>query len=142
MRTVAQLLDEKGTDVWTVPPDATVYQMLEMLADKDVGALLVMAGEELLGIVSERDYARKVVLRDRSSKKALVSDIMTSEVSCVTPEQSVDECMSLMTDRRIRHLPVLVEGKVAGMISIGDVVRAMISEQQFMIQQLERYITS
>ncbi len=142
MKKVAHLLEEKGRDVWSVGPDATVYEALQILAEKRIGALVVLDGEEVVGIMSERDYARKVVLEDRSSREALVREIMTSRVSWVTPDQTVEECMALMTNKRIRHLPVLQDGKLEGMISIGDVVRAVISQQEFMIEQLERYITS
>lgn len=141
MKTVAQLLDEKGRDVWTIGPDATVLDALQMLADKGVGALMVVDGDRVVGVISERDYARKVVLQGRTSRTALVSDIMTPRVSWVTPQHTVEQCMALMTDQRIRHLPVLIEERLEGLISIGDVVRAVISHQEFMIEQLERYIT-
>jgi CBS domain-containing protein len=141
-KTVAQVLSDKGRDVWTVGPSQTVYEALEIMADKGVGALVVVEGDELVGILSERDYARKVILLDRGSRDTLVSEIMTAKVQCVTPAQTTGECMALMTDQRIRHLPVLEDGRLAGVVSIGDVVRAVISEQQFMIEQLEQYITS
>jgi CBS domain-containing protein len=140
-RTVGRLLEEKSSVVWTVEPDAAVYEALEIMADKGIGALVVVEGEALAGIMSERDYARKVILLDRGSRETQVAEIMTAEVLTVSPDQTLGECMALMTDRRIRHLPVVVDGKLAGLISIGDVVRAVIDEQRFMIEQLESYIT-
>ena len=127
--------------VWTVEPDAAVYEALEIMADKGIGALVVVEGEALAGIMSERDYARKVILLDRGSRETQVAEIMTAKVLTVSPDQTLGECMALMTDRRIRHLPVVADGKLAGLISIGDVVRAVIDEQRFMIEQLESYIT-
>lgn len=141
MRTVRHLLNAKGTQVWSISPDATVYEALERLAEHDIGALLVMEGDELVGIFSERDYARKVALQGRTSRETPVREVMTSKVYCVTPDQTVNECMALMTERRIRHLPVLEGGRVAGVISIGDVVKDVIAEQEFVIEQLENYIT-
>ena len=141
MKRVSQLLSEKGSEFWTVSPSATVLQALEMMAAKNVGALLVMEGEKLAGIFSERDYARKVVLEGRTSKDTSVGDIMSSKVVCVTPQQSVEDCMALMTDKRIRHLPVIEGDRVLGIISVGDVVKAVITEQTFVISQLEHYIT-
>ncbi len=142
MKTVAHILDAKGRSVWSVPPDASVYAALEEMANRDVGALLVVDGDRLAGIVSERDYARKVILLGRRSQEAAVSDIMTADVHTVTPDSSVDDCMALMTERRIRHLPVLEEGRLVGLVSIGDVVKAVISDKEHLIEQLERYITS
>ncbi len=141
MKTVAQLLRHKGDRVWSIGPEAMVYQALSLMAEKDVGALLVMQGDRLVGILSERDYARKVILRGKSSLKTPVREIMTDRVVCVRPEQSVEECMALMTEHRVRHLPVLVDGRVSGVVSIGDAVKACIDEKDFMIQQLEHYIT-
>lgn len=140
MRTVSHVLAGKGSDVWSVTPSTTVYQVLEEMAAKGVGALLVMDGDHLAGIVSERDYARKVILLDRVSKNTLVADIMTTEVHTVTGESSVTECMELMTEHRIRHLPVLEGSTVVGIVSIGDIVKAVIGEQRFLIEQLESYI--
>ena len=140
-RTVAQLLEGKSPDVWSVASDATVYAALELMADKNVGALLVIDDDELVGIISERDYARKVILLDRGSKKTPVSEIMSSDPISVAPEATTAECMQLMTDNRFRHLPVMHGTRVIGIISIGDVVRAVIEDQQFMIDQLEGYIT-
>jgi CBS domain-containing protein len=142
MTIVAQLLHAKGSDIWSVTPDTSVYDAIKLMAERGVGALLVMSGERLVGIVSERDYARKVILRGKSSKETPVREIMTERVYYVRPEQSTDECMAIMTDRRIRHLPVLEAERVVGVISIGDVVKSVISQQEFMIQQLENYITS
>ncbi len=142
MKTVAHILDVKGRAVYTVAPDALVYEALEKMAEHDVGALLVLDGDRLAGIVSERDYARKVILLGRRSQEAPVRDIMTEAVLTVTPESSVADCMSLMTERRIRHLPVLDGEELAGVVSIGDVVKAVISDQEHLIEQLERYITS
>ena len=141
MKNVARLLDEKGTDVWTIEPDASVFHALEVMAEHGVGALVVVEGDHPVGIMSERDYARKVILLDRGSKETSVSEIMTSELETVTRSQTIGDCMTLMTERRIRHLPVVEEDRLIGIISIGDVVLAVISEPQFMIEQLEGYIT-
>ncbi len=145
MKTVASLLADKDSTIWSVRPDSSVYEAIELMATKAVGALLVLDGERLAGIVSERDYARKVILKGRSSRDTKVSEIMTVKVICVPPTRTIDECMALMTQKRIRHLPVLDEQsggdrKVCGVISIGDVVRATIEEKQFLIEQLENYI--
>jgi len=141
MNTVKDMLRVKGREVWSIGPDAPVYDALSMMADKGVGALLVLEGGGVVGIVSERDYARKVDLKRKSSRQTPVRDIMTPEVVYVRPENTVEECMALMTHKRIRHLPVMEDDKVVGVISIGDVVKAIISEQQFVIEQLERYIS-
>lgn len=141
MTLVAQLLQTKGFEVWSIAPDATVYEALGLMADKDVGALLVVQGRRLVGIVSERDYARKVALKGRRSKDMLVSEIMSDELVCVTPEQPIEQCMALMTSRRVRHLPVFARDQLIGVISIGDVVKALISDQEFLIQELASYIT-
>ena len=142
MTTVRQLLDRKDRAVFSVGPEAPVLEAIRAMADHHVGALLVMSGEVLAGIVSERDYARKVILRGRSSSDTPVRDIMTSPVLTVSPETSVEQCMQLVTDKRVRHLPVLDAGRVIGMVSIGDLVKAVIAEQQQQIQQLESYIHS
>ncbi|HUU73757.1 MAG TPA: CBS domain-containing protein [Burkholderiales bacterium] len=142
MRSVQQLLDEKAHRLLTIKPDTSVLDALKLMAEKDVGALVVLDDEKLVGIFSERDYARKIILFGKSSKDTAVSEIMTSRVVCVRPEQTADECMSFMTGKRVRHLPVLSGKKVVGIISIGDVVRAMISDQQHTIEQLEQYIMS
>jgi len=141
MKPVDQLLREKGSDFWSVIPEATVFKALELMAEKNIGAVLVMEGDHLAGIFSERDYARKVVLEGRSSKDIPVQQIMTSKVVCVRPEQSIEECMALMTDKHIRHLPVIEGDRVVGVLSVGDVVKSLISEQEFIISQLEHYIT-
>jgi len=141
MANVSNLLRNKGQEVWSVSPDNTVFDALELMAEKNIGAVLVMDGEALVGIISERDYARKVVLMGKSSKDTLASEIMTPRVLCVPEDKGVRECMALMTEKRIRHLPVLTDdGRVTGVISIGDVVRAIIADQEFTIAQLEHYI--
>ena len=135
------ILKNKGSQIWSLAPDATVYEAISTMAEKNVGALLVVSEGKLVGIISERDYARKVILKDKSSKKTLVGDIMTSPVITVTPGHTVDECMQIMTDNRIRHLPVIEGEKLVGTISIGDLVKAIISTQAETIQQLDNYIT-
>ena len=140
MRNVEQILQEKGQQLLSIAPDATVFSALQLMAEKDVGALVVLDGEKLVGILSERDYARKVILFGKSSRETLVREVMTDKVLCLRPRQTVEECMALMTEKRIRHLPVLDHKKVIGVISIGDVVKETISEQKFVIAQLENYI--
>lgn len=142
MASVRQLLDGKGRALYSVAPEDPVLEAIRIMAEKHVGALLVMRGEELVGIVSERDYARKVILLGRSSHDTPVSQIMSSPVHTVSPDESVDDCMRIMTERRIRHLPVVERGRVAGVISIGDLVKAVIQDQQNTIKQLENYIHS
>lgn len=141
MKLVKQLLESKGHDVWFLDPDASVLDAIELMADKEIGALLVMRDEKLLGIVSERDYARKVILKGKSSQQTPVKDIMTTNVLCGHPQQTVEECMALMSDKRIRHLPIVTGKHVDGMVSIGDLVKAIIAEQKFVIGQLEHYIS-
>ncbi len=141
MKNVRQILEVKGPAVWSVGPEATVYDALVLMAEKDVGALLVLKEDRLVGIFSERDYARKIVLRGKASKDTLVWEIMTDKVVWVRPEQTIDECMALMTNKRVRHLPVLEDDQLVGVISIGDVVKEIIAEQEFMIEQLENYIS-
>jgi CBS domain-containing protein len=140
MQTVNQLLRAKGSQIFSVEPTDSVLQAIEMMATRHVGALLVMSQGALLGIISERDYARKVILKNRSSHDTPVSDIMSSPAISVTPEDTVHHCMQLMTDGRFRHLPVIKTGRVVGMLSIGDLVKAVIEEQSQHIEQLERYI--
>lgn len=141
MKSVNDLLKTKGGDVWTVSPDTQVFDALKLMADKNVGALLVLESEKLVGVFSERDYARKVILKGKSSKNTLISEIMSSKVLYISPEQSVEECMALMTEKHIRHLPVLINEELVGIITIGDVVKEIISEQEFKLTQLESYIT-
>jgi CBS domain-containing protein len=140
MKTVAQMLKLKPAGVISIRPDVPVLDALKLLADKDVGAVLVMDGPRLVGIVSERDYARKVALKGKSSSDTPVSEIMTREVVFVTPARTNEDCMALMTEMRTRHLPVIDNGRVVGVLSIGDLVKDAISEQQFIIDQLEHYI--
>ena len=140
MPTVNQILATKGNQVWSIEADQQVYDALKIMADKDIGALLVYQDKNVVGIISERDYARRVVLKGKSAEKTPVSEIMTSEVLCVNPSQPIEECMALMTAKKIRHLPVVEDEKIVGIISIGDVVNAVISEKQFVITQLENYI--
>jgi CBS domain-containing protein len=139
--TVRQMLRGKP-GVYSVQPEATMFDALKLMADQNIGAVLVMAAGHLEGIVSERDYARKVILLGKTSKETPVREIMTTNVICVEPGWTADQCMALMTDKRIRHLPVLDHGELMGVISIGDVVRAVVEEQQFTIASLERYICS
>lgn len=141
LTTVGQLVSRKGNEVFSTQSDATVFEALELMAEKEIGSLLVFAGEKLAGVFSERDYARKVILKGKSSRDTRVWEIMTENVVYVRPDQTMADCMALMTDKRIRHLPVLDEGEVVGVISIGDVVKEIISEQEFVIGQLENYIT-
>jgi CBS domain-containing protein len=140
MQTVSQLLQAKGNQIFSVTPQDSVLRAIEVMATRHVGALLVMQEGALLGVISERDYARKVILKNRSSHDTPVSDIMSSPVVSVTPEDTVNHCMHLMTDGRFRHLPVVKSGRVVGMLSIGDLVKAVIQEQSQHIEQLERYI--
>lgn len=141
MKSVKGILQTKGNAVWSVGPDTSVYDALSLMAEKNVGALVVLDGDRVVGIVSERDYARKVILKGKSSKELSVKEIMTTSVVCVRPQQTMEECMALMTDKHIRHLPVLEGDRLVGLISIGDVVKALIAEKEFIIGQLESYIT-
>lgn len=140
MSKVSQILASKGGEVWSVAKDTSVFDSLALMAEKNVGALLVLEEGGVLGIFSERDYARKVVLEGRSSKDTLVSEVMTQQVITVEPDENIESCMNKMSEHRIRHLPVIEEGKLRGIISIGDVVNFIIGEQQFKIDQLENYI--
>ncbi|HEX9445288.1 MAG TPA: CBS domain-containing protein [Candidatus Binatia bacterium] len=139
---VKDILEVKGHSVWSVRPDASVYEAMALMATKGVGALMVMEGESVAGVISERDYARKVILEGRSSRTTEVKEIMTRHVLYAEPEQTIEQCMAVMTDKRVRHLPVLEQGRLAGVISIGDLVKSIITEQKFIIDQLERYIKS
>ena len=142
MKTAAHLLKSKAhQSVHTITPEASVFDALKLMADKSIGSLLVMEGENIVGMITERDYARKIILMARSSKDTPVRDIMTSSVMFVRPGHTSQECMMLMTENRLRHLPVMDNGKMIGIISIGDLVKDIISEQKFIIQQLEHYIT-
>lgn len=141
MKSVAHILESKQHQtVYNIRPDARVLDAVKMMAEKKIGALLVMEGERVVGIISERDYARKIVLMGRSSSDTAVRDIMSSPVMYVRPDQTNEECMALMTENRLRHLPIMDDGKLVGLISIGDLVKDIISEQQFTIEQLEHYI--
>lgn len=141
MKTVKQLLQSKGRQVWSIAPEAMVYDALKLMAEKGVGALVVLEAGQVAGIISERDYARKVSLQGKSDRTTSVGEIMTAKVIYVYPEQTIEDCMALMTDKRIRHLPVIDGGQLIGVISIGDVVKEVISHQEFLIAQLEHYIT-
>lgn len=142
MRTVQQILEAKSHKILSIEPDRSVYDALALMAEKDVGALLVMEGGQMIGILSERDYARKVILQGKTSRETPVREVMTTKVVCVNPLQTMDQCMALMTDKRIRHLPVIESNSVVGVVSIGDVVKEVIADQQFLIHQLEQYIHS
>ena len=141
MQTVKELLDTKGHQVWSISPDASVFNAIQLMAEKEIGALLVMQADKPVGIISERDYARKVILKGRSSHDTAVAEIMTTSVLYADPDQRIEECMAVMTEHRIRHLPVLEGESIVGMLSIGDLVKSIIAEQQFMIEQLEHYIS-
>ncbi len=139
--TVNEILDQKGRQAWCISPEATVFDAIQLMADKNVGALLVTERDALVGIISERDYTRKVALRGKSSKATAVREILSGQVIQVSPQHSVEECLRLMTDHRIRHLPVLEEGKIRGVVSIGDLVNWIISAQSSTIHQLQTYIS-
>ena len=142
MKTVRDILNAKGHDVWCVGPENTVFEALRRMAEMEVGALMVMDGPKFVGIISERDYARKVILHGRASPTTLVKEIMTSHVVYTHLDQPIEECMALMTEKRVRHLPVIEQMNLIGVISIGDLVKSIIADQKFLIEQLERYITS
>lgn len=141
MKKVKELLSEKGGSIWSISPEATVLDAISMMAEKNVGALLVMQDGRLVGIMSERDYARRIILEGRSSRNTSISEIMSNRIVCVGPDKTVEECMAVMTDKRIRHLPVMEGKELLGVVSIGDLVKAVIAEQKFVIEQLENYIT-
>lgn len=138
---IGEILNLKGNNVWTVPPDTTVYNALVVMADKNIGALCVTDGHRLLGILSERDYTRKIVLKGKSSRTTPVREIISDRVISVTPDSTIEECLHLMTDNRVRHLPVLEDGKLTGIVSIGDLVNHIISTQRSTIEQLQTYIS-
>jgi CBS domain-containing protein len=139
--TIKEILDYKGGSVWTVAPDATVFEAIQMMSDKNVGALLVIEKDKLIGIISERDYTRKVALKGKSSKELKVREIIPDRVLSVTPNHTIEDCMRLMTEQRVRHLPVLEAERIIGVVSIGDLVNWVISAQSATIRQLETYIT-
>lgn len=141
MITVGTLLESKGHDIWSVSPEDSVYDAIKMMDEKRVGALVVMKGEKLVGIISERDYARQVILKNRTSKETNVKEIMTSRVFYTYPNQTIDECLVIINERRVRHLPVLDNDKMVGMISVGDVVKEIIKEQKYTIEQLENHLS-
>jgi len=140
MTTVRQLLDQKGRNIWSIHPDAAVFDAVAKMAEKDIGSLIVMEGEELVGIITERHYARNVILKGKTSPATPVRDIMERHVVIAQPDQSVDQCMAVMTEERVRHLPVFDGEKLIGIVSIGDLVKSIIGDQKFMITQLEHYI--
>ena len=141
MYTVRHLLHAKSNQVWSISPQATIFEALELMATKNIGAVLVIEAEKIVGIFTERDYARKVILKGKTSKTATVGELMTAEVLYVNPDDTIESCMALMTDKRARHLPVMESGKLLGVVSIGDVVKAIISDHDFKIRELEHYIT-
>jgi CBS domain-containing protein len=139
--TVSALLHHKGSEVWSVPPETTVYEAIKLMAEKNIGALLVMSGEKLVGVFSERDYTRKVILQGKTSRETRVQEICSAEVISVGLNHSVEDCMKLMTEHRVRHLPVVEDGKVVGLVSIGDLVNWIISTQSAQIDQMAQYIS-
>ena len=141
MTTVQRLLQNKGHTVWSISPDVSVFEAVQLMADKRVGALMVVDRNELVGVISERDYAREIVLKDRVSRDTPVSAIMTQRVLYVRPQQTLEECMALMTEKHLRHLPVLDNGRLVGVVSMRDVVKDLIAEKEFLIEQMENYIT-
>lgn len=141
MKTVAQLLQTKSPELYTIEPTASVLDAIKIMAQEKIGALLVMENEKLRGIITERDYARKVILEGKSSHDTPVEEIMTPKAICARPNQNIEECMAVITEKRVRHLPVIEDNRVVGIISIGDLVKAIIEEQQFIIEQLEHYIS-
>jgi CBS domain-containing protein len=142
MQTVNQLLQRKGYEIETIDSSASVFEALKLMAEKEIGSLIVIQDEKIVGLFSERDYARNIILKGRTSKETQVNMIMSSQVIAVKPEQTTEECMAIMTEKRVRHLPVMKEEKIVGIISIGDLVKAIIEEQQFVIEQLVSYISS
>src|SRR5699024_1707735 len=141
MKKIKELLREKGNEVCSIDPDASVFDAITLMAEKNIGALLVMRGSRVVGVISERDYARKVTLENHASRDTKVAQIMSDRVIYAEPSETVEECMALMTDKHIRHLPVMQDNELLGLVSIGDLVKAVIAEQKFMIEQLEHYIS-
>ena len=141
MELIKNLIKEKGDEIWSIEPGASVFDAVKLMADKGVGALIVMKGNKLEGVISERDYARKVILKNRLSRETSVEEIMTTRVVYAHPEQNVEECMALMTEKHIRHLPIMAEEKLLGVVSIGDLVKSIIAQQQLTIKQLEQYVS-
>jgi CBS domain-containing protein len=140
MKTARDLLREKGTQVYSTSPDASVYDALQLMADKNIGALIVFEGDRMVGLISERDYARKIVLKNKFSRETAVAEIMSRDVVTVSPDRNLEECMEVITARRVRHLPVVEDDHVLGIISIGDIVKGIIEHKEFVIEQLEYYI--
>ena len=140
MKLVKHILEIKGYDVWSIAPDVPVFDALKLMADKDVGALVVRDAGRMVGIISERDYARKIILKGKTSKETLVEEVMTSAVIYTTPDEAVETCMALMTEKRVRHLPVLVDDRLIGIVSIGDLLKVIIRDQKALIERLEDYI--
>ncbi len=140
MRTIRDILQEKGFDIYAITPESSVFQALQLMAEKNVGALMVMTGDTVEGLISERDYARKIVLKGRLSRDVPVREIMSPEIVAIGPEEDVERCMTLMTHKRVRHLPVFENGRLIGLISIGDIVKAIIEHKEETIRQLEKYI--
>ncbi len=142
MKSVGDILESKGHEIIAVAPSATVFETLELMDEREIGAVVVMTADKTVGLFTERDYARQVILKGKASKDTPVREVMTSRVVYVRPEQTIDDCMALMTDKRVRHLPVIDGDRLCGLVSIGDVVKAIISDKQFIIEQLENYIAS
>jgi len=140
MKTARDLLREKGTQIYATSPDASVYDALQQMAEKNIGALIVFEGERLVGLISERDYARKIVLKNKFSRETAVTEIMSRDVVTVAPDKNLEECMEVITEHRVRHLPVVEDDRVLGIISIGDVVKGIIDHKEFIIEQMEYYI--
>ena len=141
MQTIRQLLEAKGKDIWSISPHVTVFKALRIMAEKDIGALLVIDNQKLVGIFSERDYAQKVILKGKSSKETNIGDLMTKEVIYIEPNNTLHECMAVMTANHIRHMPVLENNQLIGIVTLGDVVKQIISDQEFTIRELEKYIS-
>lgn len=141
MTTVNDLLRDKSAEIWTIAPESSVFEALELMSEKNIGAVLVLESGRLVGLLSERDYARKVILENRTSRDTPVRDVMTTRVAYVEPSMKIQDCLALMTDKRFRHLPVMDNDKLVGLVSIGDLVKGVLAEKEFMIEQLEQYIS-